>query len=596
MSNRKNRFKSFNKVSSKFKKTCSNFDDFVLGSDEKSDDAKKSKDSDSYNLDNMIAPKHSNYDKENSNSDFKSLGSDNLNSLGSSSEDDDFDKKYAKYLFGNDLELDNNNSNSREGLFNEYLNDLDEGNNESSEKFDDNLKWGDDFNNDNNLNKNLSRDNFRNKDTNRINDDNGSGLLGFKKNLVEKDENSKNHFGKIVVCLLILVLASSIFYFLVYQPFQEELNLEKTAKLNELNALYKGPLELNNHAYTLKNQIEDENNVKKLRSIDILRPATEDWRSYHNSKIPSLKDNFSRIMLSYSDNNSKNVIMSVDVAKDFVKDNDARILSNIQFKKVDTVIVPISLSRLQATAGLISVGAIVDIYSLSGNSSYYGDNSSDSSSLEDSSSDSNLNNSNDENNSNISSNNSSSDISDSNSNATSSSASDSNSISNSNLNSLSSSQELSINEEPDVSGATVLAILRSKDSGVIDSTITNSSTRIKGNETYPNEKTKSFSADVEELLKASVFGSYSGNSALESYLDDYGVKLSDFERMSNLGDLDSEYIILLEVPRSDVNFIINNMDNLILTIPTEYAPSWIVTELNSTYYNELNNNDDFSLF
>jgi len=254
------------------------------------------------------------------------------------------------------------------------------------------------------------------------------------------------------------------------------------------------------------------------------------------------------------------------------------------------------LSRLQATAGLISVGAIVDIYSLSGNSSYYGDNSSDSSSLEDSSSDSNLNNSNDENNSNISSNNSSSDISDSNSNATSSSGSDSNSISNSDLNSLSSSQELSINEEPDVSGATVLAILRSKDSGVIDSTITNSSTRIKGNETYPNEKTKSFSADVEELLKASVFGSYSGNSALESYLDDYGVKLSDFERMSNLGDLDSEYIILLEVPRSDVNFIINNMDNLILTIPTEYAPSWIVTELNSTYYNELNNNDDFSLF
>jgi len=44
------------------------------------------------------------------------------------------------------------------------LNDLDEGTNESSEKFDDNLKWGDDFNNDNNLNKNLSRDNFRNKD------------------------------------------------------------------------------------------------------------------------------------------------------------------------------------------------------------------------------------------------------------------------------------------------------------------------------------------------------------------------------------------------------------------------------------------------
>ena len=67
----------------------------------------------------------------------------------------------------------------------------------------------------------------------------------------------------------------------------------------------------------------------------------------------------------------------------------------------------------------------------------------------------------------------------------------------------------------------------------------------------------------------------------------YGVRLSNFERMSNLGDLDSEYIILLEVPQSDVNFVINNMDNLILTIPTDFAPNWVVDELNETYYENL---------
>ena len=143
--------------------------------------------------------------------------------------------------------------------------------------------------------------------------------------------------------------------------------------------------------------------------------------------------------------------------------------------------------------------------------------------------------------------------------------------------------------EPDVSGATVLAILRSKDSGVIDSSISESNTFIKGNKTTPYENTSSYSNDVEELLKASVFNSYDGDKALESYLDSYGIKLSNYERMSNLADLDSEYLVLLEVPRSDVSFVINNMDNLILTIPTEFAPNWVVSELNETYYDNINN-------
>ena len=58
-------------------------------------------------------------------------------------------------------------------------------------------------------------------------------------------------------------------------------------------------------------------------------------------------------------------------AKLFVNENDAKILSNIAFEKVDTVIVPIYISRLQATGGLISVGSIVDIYSLSSNATDY---------------------------------------------------------------------------------------------------------------------------------------------------------------------------------------------------------------------------------
>lgn len=401
-------------------------------------------------------------------------------------------------------------------------------------------------------------------------------LKNFKNELLKKDDKSKTRFGKIAFVLIFLVLASSMLYFMVYQPFQEELNLEKNAKLNELNALYKGPLEVHENAYALKNQIESTHDIEELKSIDVLRTATDDWKTYQKSCIVKCRDDYGRVMLSYADNDTKNVILSVGDAQDFVKDNDAKVLSNVRFRKVDTVIVPISLSRLQATAGLIYVGSIVDIYSLDENDTFdysQTDSNSDEISVEsqDNSSDG-----------------------PSNESSVPVSQEDMQSSADS-INVSSGDENLDVDKGPDVSGATVLAILRSKESGVVDSKFSRSSLKVNGNVSTPKEKTNSFSTDVEELLKASAFGSYSGNGALESYLDSYGVKLSDYERMSNLGELDSEYIILLEVPRNDVDFIINNMDNLILTIPTQFAPDWVANELSQTYYEALTAQDNETL-
>ena len=401
-------------------------------------------------------------------------------------------------------------------------------------------------------------------------------LKNFKNELLKKDDKSKTRFGKIAFVLIFLVLASSMLYFMVYQPFQEELNLEKNAKLNELNALYKGPLEVHENAYALKNQIESTHDIEELKSIDVLRTATDDWKTYQKSCIVKCRDDYGRVMLSYADNDTKNVILSVGDAQDFVKNNDAKVLSNVRFRKVDTVIVPISLSRLQATAGLIYVGSIVDIYSLDENDTFdysQTDSNSDEISVE-------------------SQDNSSDNMS--NESSVPVSQEDMQSSADS-INVSSGDENLDVDKGPDVSGATVLAILRSKESGVVDSKFSRSSLKVNGNVSTPKEKTNSFSTDVEELLKASAFGSYSGNGALESYLDSYGVKLSDYERMSNLGELDSEYIILLEVPRNDVDFIINNMDNLILTIPTQFAPDWVANELSQTYYEALTAQDNETL-
>ena len=59
--------------------------------------------------------------------------------------------------------------------------------------------------------------------------------------------------------------------------------------------------------------------------------------------------------------------------------------------------------------------------------------------------------------------------------------------------------------------------------------------------------------------------------------------MSNYERQINLGDLDAQYMILLETPKNKVNYLINNMENIILTIPTSNAPNWMINEINSTY-------------
>lgn len=649
MSNRGNRFK---KIRFKLKNFSSKVDDFVLGPDFNSKSSDKN--DDFYNLNHIIVPEHNegyvvedfsgsldssplvdsresssllddgsnngsaddlngsnikNHSNEKLEHDFNEF-SDDLNKQDEIKEslDEELGSKYSKYLhpelddskesylneldFGEKLGYSVNNSKNggftySNGHFNSRYHDSIKG-----KKSRDNLNYSDGPFQDGLSNGHFTVDADGIAMDSRFSDGISDGLFNeevpneksgvkdslknFKNELLKKDDKSKTRFGKIAFVLIFLVLASSMLYFMVYQPFQEELNLEKNAKLNELNALYKGPLEVHENAYALKNQIESTHDIEELKSIDVLRTATDDWKTYQKSCIVKCRDDYGRVMLSYADNDTKNVILSVGDAQDFVKDNDAKVLSNVRFRKVDTVIVPISLSRLQATAGLIYVGSIVDIYSLDENDTFdysQTDSNSDEISVEsqDNSSDG-----------------------PSNESSVPVSQEDMQSSADS-INVSSGDENLDVDKGPDVSGATVLAILRSKESGVVDSKFSRSSLKVNGNVSTPKEKTNSFSTDVEELLKASAFGSYSGNGALESYLDSYGVKLSDYERMSNLGELDSEYIILLEVPRNDVDFIINNMDNLILTIPTQFAPDWVANELSQTYYEALTAQDNETL-
>ncbi len=327
-------------------------------------------------------------------------------------------------------------------------------------------------------------------------------------------DEKKRKIGKIITTIIILTLIISAYYFLIYEPAQQELNQEKTTKLNELHSLYKGPLAAAGNAFTLEDQINDAKTVYEVRSINVIKYATNDWKKFHISMIRANTDQFNRTMAFY-ENDSHSVIMPVNEAVDFVNNNNVEKLSEITFKKPNTVSVPILVSRLQAGAGLINTGSIVDIYK-SNNDTYFNETAD-------------LNKS-----------------------------------------------------EASVSGCTVLSIMRYEDNGEIDSEYSKGNTIVEGNNTNPTENTQIFSSNVLELLKGAIIQGYDEKATMDM-LRSYGIKLSNYEREINLGDLDAEYMLLVEVPQDKVTFIINNMDSIILTIPTTKAPEWMAGEINSTY-------------
>lgn len=138
------------------------------------------------------------------------------------------------------------------------------------------------------------------------------------------------------------------------------------------------------------------------------------------------------------------------------------------------------------------------------------------------------------------------------------------------------------NNTPNISGATVLAILRAKDSGVIDANKSHAQDMAISNLVSSSARSEAAKEDVEQLIRA-VSARNWDESEVSTYLNAYGWRLSDFERSSNLGELDAQYLVLLEVPRENAIFLIKNMNNVILTVPTQQAPDWMIRELKQIY-------------
>ncbi|MCD7781194.1 MAG: DUF515 domain-containing protein [Methanosphaera sp.] len=353
--------------------------------------------------------------------------------------------------------------------------------------------------------------------------------------------------GTIVVLFILIILIGIGYYYLVYSPNMEELNLEKNNKINKVNSIFKDDLSNDSTKQALISRIESANSIEEVEAIDVDSEAYPVLKNKLENQIEEYSDKYDRVEINV---NNTPTIMSTENATTYLDTLNTTQLVDTTINVVDTVIVPISIDRKQAASGLIKESDTVDIYFQDVTSSDYveeEDTSSDNMSTEDDQSTSDENTSTDED-----------------------SASTENMTNQTNDIDSYNSQNQSNNGKV-VGGATVLSILRSKDSGSIDS-------QTEISQSNSTNYTQTNTIDIEQVLSSKAAGVLN-ESELNLLLEDYGWRLSDYERTSNIGDLDVEYLIMLEVPRSSVETIINNMDNIVLTIPTYDAPSWVnITE------------------
>ena len=92
---------------------------------------------------------------------------------------------------------------------------------------------------------------------------------------------------------------------------------------------------------------------------------------------------------------------------------------------------------------------------------------------------------------------------------------------------------------------------------------------------------------IEQVLQAGASGNWN-QAQINTLLTAYGWKLSNFERVSNLGNMNANYLVVLEVPRANALWVIQNdnflaSSSLYLVVPTQSAPTWMIQELHKIY-------------
>ncbi|MBQ6220410.1 MAG: DUF515 domain-containing protein [Methanosphaera sp.] len=326
-----------------------------------------------------------------------------------------------------------------------------------------------------------------------------------------KQDEKKELMTGIIVVLLIIILIFSISYYFLIFAPQQE-ELEN-AKQDKINEVNSLLKEDDGqNQQALILEIQQANSIEELDRINVEDRIYPILKSQLLNQVQQMKDKYGRIEIQTSNSSD---IMNIKNATNYINSADTHKLAQMSIKTVDSVIIPLSINRKQAASGLITEGNTVDIYKTNIEQPHQ-----------------------EEEDMNQTLNNTTAVIQDENA-------------------------PMKI-----VGGSVVVSILRSKDSGNIEQNLELSQSPKSRNYSQSN------TLDIQQVMSAKAAGTYS-EKQLKVLLEDYGERLSNYERTSHIGELDVEYIIMLEVPRDSVEYLIENMDNIILTIPTYDAPSWV---------------------
>ena len=362
---------------------------------------------------------------------------------------------------------------------------------------------------------------------------------GLGKQLPEDDQRTL--VGAAVFGIILIILVGAGYYFLVYSPYQQTLVSAQNAKISEVNSYFKGALANDPNKSSLLLKISGAQTPDQALAVDVIGPATTDWRTYQTQQITNKSDPYGRVQISYStaptaatstvgdasSANVKNLIVKNADAQTIVNEADASVLANMDITTPDTVAIPVYLSRIQAAGGLLNVGDSVDVYQ-------------------------NVN--------------------------TTPTTTGNNTTAVSTTNSAA----------PEISGATVLAILRDTTSSSDYNANLSCSTAVSVDGSGLGVSSGSeATGTIEQVLQAGASGNWN-QAQINTLLTAYGWKLSNFERVSNLGDMSANYLVVLEVPRANALWVIQNdnflaSSSLYLVVPTQSAPTWMIQELHQIY-------------
>lgn len=342
--------------------------------------------------------------------------------------------------------------------------------------------------------------------------------IGIRPKIPEEDQRTL--VGAIVFGIMLIIVVAIGYYFVVYQPYHETLQSAKAEKLAEVEAYFKGPLATDPQKQAILAEIDSGTTPEEVLAVDVLGPATKSWRKYQTQQINTQKDKFNRVMVVYNTTDTGGQSRS---KRAIMKVSDAQKLVN---EADATVLANMVIQTPDTVAVPIMISRLQAAGGLIGVGSMV---------------DVYLN-----------------------------------------INQTGNTTTSSETSTPRISGATVLAILRAKDSGSVDASILRSQNISVNTMSSGMSVEKRTTTDVEQLLRAAAAGGLSEED-IRAILQNYGIRLSDYERAANVGELDATYLIILEVPRDDVPFLIQNMNNIVLTVPTQNGPEWMIRELHRIY-------------